>query len=449
MLIAVALVVSGLVPMARSALAASSAAMAVLRDPDASEEAKEAAARQSSVQLFGAFFGLLWRTVAALAVSAAPIALAHVTGLADGGTVLAFLARWDVITVSTVVLIGLWMAVARYAGPAAPGYGTADRVLHRAALDGRVLPEVLHDMERGAFLSKAPQARDGAHVFVCGLARAGTTVLTRDLFGTGAFGSLTYRDMPLVLAPNLWRGLSRSSSVARQERAHGDGLEVDLDSPEALDEVFWRVIDGDRYIRSDRLVPHRPEAEDTARYIDLIRLVLLKTGKTRYLSKNNNTILRLPALSAALPNARFVVPLREPLDHAASLLRQHRRFGDSAPFEARYIAWLGHHEFGSTHRPFAFGAVPEGTPDQPDYWLRLVLATTEYLLSMQDNPAIRYVLHDRLCAEPDYRRALFDELGLPDAGGEMRVMPPADLPDFDPALVTQARTLYDRMRAAA
>ena len=78
------------------------------------------------------------------------------------------------------------------------------------------------------------------HVFISGLARAGTTVLMRKFHATGLYRSLTYRDMPFVLAPNLWRRLSLISrrEIENAERAHGDNLFVNIDSPESLDEVF-------------------------------------------------------------------------------------------------------------------------------------------------------------------------------------------------------------------
>ncbi|MGB5838386.1 MAG: hypothetical protein WBH14_15195, partial [Albidovulum sp.] len=119
-------------------------------------------------------------------------------------------------------------------------YSALDRLLHRMALASPVVAEMMHDMERGMFLKSAPED-GGQHVFVTGLARAGTTILMREIHRTGDFGSLTYADMPFVLAPNLWARLSKKGQTAgvKAERAHGDGIEVDTQSPEALDEVYW------------------------------------------------------------------------------------------------------------------------------------------------------------------------------------------------------------------
>ena len=82
-------------------------------------------------------------------------------------------------------------------------YGFLSRTLHRLALGSPSVAEASFDLEQ-ALNGRDLMGSDGRHVFVTGLARSGTTILMRALFGTGAFASLTYRDMPFVLAPGLW-----------------------------------------------------------------------------------------------------------------------------------------------------------------------------------------------------------------------------------------------------
>lgn len=306
-------------------------------------------------------------------------------------------------------------------------YSALDRLLHRLALASPMRAEMLHDVERGLYLSSAP-ADGGRHVFVCGLARAGTTILMRELHRSGAFGSLTYADMPFVLAPNLWRKLSARGNDpgVKAERAHGDGIEVDQNSPEALDEVYWRVFARDDYIRRDRLVPHRPDGDAISGYRDLIRLVLRHTGKARYLAKNNNHILRLGALAGALPDSLFLVPVRAPAAHAQSLLSQHRRFAASDPFTQSYMLWLGHHEFGATHRPFAWnGAAATGDPDTLDYWLVQWIAAHRALLeAVKARDNVRLVPSDRLARDPALWPAIARAAGIDAAPlQEIRAMP--------------------------
>jgi hypothetical protein len=63
----------------------------------------------------------------------------------------------------------------------------------------------------------------------------------------------------------------------------------------------------------------------------------------RYLSKNNNNLLRLGAISRAFPDARILLMYRDPLQTAASSLRQHLRFCEAQlkdPFVRRYMDLL-------------------------------------------------------------------------------------------------------------
>jgi hypothetical protein len=198
------------------------------------------------------------------------------------------------------------------------------------------------------------------------------------------------------------------------ERAHGDGIAVNLDSPEAFDEVFWRVFHGKDYIRPHGLLPHRPGTEAIARYRDLMRLVLRRSGKSRYLAKGNNNILRLATLAKAMPDCTFLLVIREPLAHADSLLRQHRRSATNTDsFRRDYIRWLAHHEFGSDHRPFRFGELPDWEPDRLEYWLATWLACYRELEPVAEScPNVLVVPYERLCSEPRTWAALCERIEI-------------------------------------
>lgn len=291
-------------------------------------------------------------------------------------------------------------------------YSVVDRALHRLALGPRIFGELAFDVEKSLYLRSAPPHGAAPHLFVSGLARAGTTILMRALYETEQFASLTYADMPFVLCPNLWSrvsGLSKPNQPAK-ERAHGDGIMVDVQSPEALDEVFWRVFEGKNYIHTDGLVPHSPTAETLHAYGDYIRLVMRRRGKSRYLSKNNNNILRLPALRESFGNAVFLIPLRAPLAHAHSLLTQHRRFRDADAFTQSYMTWLGHHEFGATHRPFRLpvDVSDAGKPDGLDYWLQQWIQYYSYAEKLLQDDAQRCYLvpYENLCGDPEIWKRL-------------------------------------------
>lgn len=335
-------------------------------------------------------------------------------------------------------------------------YSKVDQIFHQIALSGRATPELFFDLETSFFGKNLPDVSQGKHVFVSGLARAGTTVLMRLLHSTDEFASLTYRDMPLVMAPNLWGKLSsgKEKQGVEAERAHGDGLSVSFDSPEALEEVFWRTFSGKDYIQADGLVPMQASDEALINFRQYVSLILKRYERTRYLSKNNNSILRLPSLCRAFPEATILVPIRHPASHAASLLRQHEHFlevHEASAFSRKYMTWLVHHEFGADHRRFKFG--PEsrsGSQDPTDlaYWVGLWIEAYSYLEQVLDSLSGRgvFVCYEDLVTDPDLARSkLANRLSVKiDESVLLRAAP--NYPEFDTANLGEAISLFERLR---
>src|SRR5690606_23299899 len=106
-------------------------------------------------------------------------------------------------------------------------------------------------------------------IFVTSIARAGTTALLNALADVPGVATHTYRDMPFVTAPTLWNRLAggRMRRVERRERAHGDGLEIDLDSPEAFEEVVWRLFWPEKYGATIALWDGADRKEDADRFL--------------------------------------------------------------------------------------------------------------------------------------------------------------------------------------
>jgi hypothetical protein len=296
-------------------------------------------------------------------------------------------------------------------------YGLMARWVHRLALEPIGVRQLSFAAERmfepkGQKSVQIQQGRGvvgAGPVYVCGLARSGTTMLLRILAEVPGLQSLRYRDMPFVLAPRLWALLTQSAPrhVERTVRAHGDGIEIDLDSPEAFEEVFWRTFaltaDDDDCLRAEE-----PGPETMAAFAHYRRLVAhARPGKDaprRYLSKNNNNLLRMDVL-ATDPEATVLVVYRHPLATAWSLHRQHAHFCAAQlkdPFVRDYMRWLGHYEFGLDHRPFSFArpAMPPSlAPGGLDYWLAYWKAVYDFVLA-QAHPRVRFLNHDELRARP-------------------------------------------------
>lgn len=325
-------------------------------------------------------------------------------------------------------------------------YGPAARLLHQLALGNRAIAETAFAIDQNISRPDLSAAGNGHHVFVSGLARAGTTLLTRRLFDSGHFASLTYGDMPFPVAPNLWRRLrlGGSGKLQAKERAHGDGLIVDDNSPEALDETFWRLFDGDAYIRPDHLSRHLPNADLLLKYRGLVGAVLKHCKKDRYLCKNNNNVLRLPELAQAFTNATCIIPFRAPHAHAKSLLNQHKRFlamHAAIPFSRSYMAWLAHYEFGADQRPF-LRADKGVNLNSVSYWVEHWSTLYEWLLEAAPEQSI-FVCYEDLCNMPDTWSKLEHRLGLKQVAARD---PIRSVPAPEPTANSAPMELYQRLR---
>ncbi len=344
-------------------------------------------------------------------------------------------------------------------------YHFGDRLLHHLVLGIPFISKVSFELD-DLIHGNERDYPDEKHVFVSGLARAGTTILMRTFFDTGQFRSLTYRDMPFVLMPSLWKKLSKSFYKQEQakERAHGDGILTSFDSPEALDEVFWRTFSAKDYIFDNYLQPHRVDdelIEKFRQYVQRITASSNNCNQQRYLSKNNNNILRLRAIRAAFPKSLIIIPFRDPLQQAISLLNQHKKFCDRHSidkFSYDYMRWLGHHEFGLTHKPFLFrkenhDSLTDYETDSINYWLNIWINTYSYLLKNASSDCI-FLCFEDLCEFPvPTLKYLFESANIlldEDKLNKNFIAPPIkDAIDIEESLEDQAQSIYQNLRILA
>ncbi|MGI9333741.1 MAG: sulfotransferase [Gammaproteobacteria bacterium] len=276
------------------------------------------------------------------------------------------------------------------------GYNFVDRALHHVAFSTSIVHSALDQLECDLYSRQLEAVTTKDEVFVTGLPRAGTTLILELLYGTGEFATYTYRHMPFIRAPLIWdRVTRRFQRVAKEgERAHGDGMKISFDSPEAFEEVVWLHHLRERIVKDDYLSPLCAE-EGTAEFAEAMRaaickLLLLESAPNgsplRYLSKNNANVSRVDLIASLFPSCMIVVPFRKPLAHVSSLMTQHRQFTlrhHEDAFARRYMKWLGHHDFGEHFKPINFDgwldANETGTHDEIDFWLAYWLATYTYI----------------------------------------------------------------------
>lgn len=458
---------------AHEVIGSAQSAVGIMTNPDLSDDEKEAAVRHASIGLFGRFLQIGSVAIAAFGASAIVVWAGSAANLYTLDEAMRVAASWPFLLISSIGAVIVWIALDRYAGVATTSseseevpYSPLDKALHNFAFASSTRQRRLAAVEAALFRHRFDPACAARPVFIASLPRAGTTILLEVLARHPELASATYRHMPFTLAPLLWGGFSSAfrKSSEMSERAHGDGIKVGIDSPEAFEEMIWMAFWPDHY-GPDRIRPWRgdirnPEFEEFFRS-HLAKIVATKAGAVRYLSKNNANVARLPLLEAMHPDASIVIPVRDPAAQVASLLRQHRRFcalHDREPFARQYMEGLGHFEFGAALRPIAFNEMsPDPSEaDEVSFWLRYWNDAYEHVLATAGD-RVTFVDHDALCTAPEQGlQALAVALGLDSpsaliaqAGMFHPPRPTPDLASAPPPLMRRARELHEELRRRA
>ena len=280
-------------------------------------------------------------------------------------------------------------------------YSWLQQKLHQIALSSKFMREAMFDVESSAITIN--QTNDN-HVFVSGLARSGTTILLNAIYESNEFASLSYQDMPFILAPNLWSKLSLNKKTNDLvERAHGDDIKVSTESPEAFEEVFWMTFD----------VSDKNTKEKFKNYVQLINH---KYQKRRYLSKNNQNIRRVEFISKIFPHSKILIPFRNPIQHAYSLLSQHKRFIEDSKkdnFISNYMKWIGHTEFGPNYIPIHEKNINFRDALNINHWLeQWYLTYQDCYKTLKNKNNIHFICYEKLCSSKEYWLDLLEILNI-------------------------------------
>ena len=240
--------------------------------------------------------------------------------------------------------------------------------------------------------------------------------------------------MPFLCAPNIFRFITDRSNSTKLKRYHQDGIEIDLDTPEAFDEFFFMSLS---------------ECNSDTSYRDFIYLVTKKYRRSRYLSKNNALInqgARLRTINEILPMSRFVLLFRSPLNQAHSLYNQNLRFEKlhaESLFSERYMRYLGHFDFGNLHKPWC-EPISFKSKNSPNYWLeQWILAYEAVLASRWHCENCLFVCYEDL-AKLEIQARLLRHLQInrrPTT--EFVISTRSQLPEFEPALSSRAVKVYN------
>lgn len=347
-------------------------------------------------------------------------------------------------------------------------YSPAEKILHNLAFGSWNMQVSLSDLESKFHEKDLSNINVDKPVFITGLPRAGTTILLEILVGTGEFASHSYRHMPFLLTPIFWKKFSKlfSSAGELKERAHGDGIMINFDSPEAFEEIIWKGFWPSRYLK-DRIIPWSepayPEFEDFLNE-HMRKIIFLQnadsSGQTRYISKNNLNISRINYLRSIFPDSVIIVPFRAPYQHASSLLRQHRNFNaihEEDKFGLKYMEDIGHYDFGKNLRPVDFNnwfsSMQTHDPETIVFWLKYWNASYRYLLD-SNSSHVKFLAYEDFYNNPEKHLEQLGillnvnnvELLMESAGRVKSPEPyPEDDPDTSQDVLQECNALFDEL----
>lgn len=198
-------------------------------------------------------------------------------------------------------------------------------------------------------------------VYVCGLARSGSTLLHEVICSHPGVATHRIKDFPMTFTPYWWR---RATTKVRpkepHERPHRDKMMITTESPDSVEEMLWMAFFPQCHNPDVSNVIGGQESHPVfeAFYKAHLGKLLLAEQAARYAAKANYHVARLAYLLRLFPDAKVILPVRSPEGHIASLARQHQWFSTGQRQHPRALAFMqrsGHFEFGLDRRPMNLG----------------------------------------------------------------------------------------------
>lgn len=214
----------------------------------------------------------------------------------------------------------------------------------------------LGNLESKILARRLADVRVDRPVYICGLPRAGTTISLQMLSEHPDVTTHKYADFLMPYTPYAWNWFFPKIPVDAMRkpvpRIHRDRIQVTRDSAEMGEEILWErffpyIHDEERVSVLDRNTSN-PAFERF--YREHLQKLLLSRRRSRYASKAIMCVIRMQYLLRLFPDARFLLYVRNPVDHVASLLKQDRIWDEldvDDPRQIEIIELTGHHEFGS------------------------------------------------------------------------------------------------------
>lgn len=201
-------------------------------------------------------------------------------------------------------------------------------------------------------------------IFVSGLARSGSTILTNILNVHSDTGSFLYRDVPFIEMPYLWSFANRFfyAGIKEELRPHNDGLRIGPNSPDPFEEIIWKKY-LDNYLDINSQFIKRGYSNnnlETSLKKNILKILYVRGNKKRYLSKGNYNITRIEYILKIFPDAKIILCIRNPYNHVESLVNVHNKFTDYCKknkYLVKQLNILSHFEFGPQRKPICLNKI--------------------------------------------------------------------------------------------
>ena len=101
-----------------------------------------------------------------------------------------------------------------------------------------------------------------------------------------------------------------------------------------------------------------------------------------------------------------MIPFRNPIQHAYSLLTQHKRFIEDSKkdnFISNYMKWIGHTEFGPNYIPINNQDLNFNNYFEINHWIeQWYLVYNDAFQSLKNKKNINFISYEKLCLNRDY-----------------------------------------------
>ena len=182
-------------------------------------------------------------------------------------------------------------------------------------------------------------------IYVIGLARAGTTVTVEMISEHPDVAVHKHMHVMDPFIPQVVHSIAKLLPFIfkkKVERIHRDGLAVNRDAPEAVEEMLWlKFFEGlhdetKSFIKNEET--SHPAFENF--YRDNIKKLMITQKSTRYVAKNNYNITRMKYLHKLFPDCKFVLVVRHPENHIASYIKQEKLFLEMESGNEKIRDWI-------------------------------------------------------------------------------------------------------------